>query len=214
MTTELPDLGFQYRYRPPSIGADRPPKTLLLLHGAGGDESSLWPAGEAVGPEIALLGPRGAVDDDGPRYFRRVGPGVADAEDLHARVGDLAEFIAAACEAFDLDPAAVWSFGYSNGATTTAALALDHPDVLAGGVVLAARPPFPHHGRVLDGKGFFCGHGRADDQVSLEDFEDVVELLVTAGAEVELHWYDSGHELTDQQIKEAASWLQRQMVKA
>ncbi|MEO7836630.1 MAG: hypothetical protein ABIS21_03185, partial [Acidimicrobiales bacterium] len=61
------------------------------------------------------------------------------------------------------------------------------------------------------GKSFFCGHGRADEQVSPADYEDVVELLVTAGAEIELHWYDSGHELTDEQVKDSVAWLQRRM---
>lgn len=214
MTSELADLGFEYRYRPPSGAAGGADKTVLLLHGAGGDESSLWHVGEAVGDEPALLSPRGKIDEHGPRFFRRVEPGVPDVEDLHARVAELADFVAGACEAYDLDPAGVWVFGYSNGATTAAALALDHPDVLAGGVLLAARPPFPHHGRVLDAKSLFLGHGRADEQVTVIDFEDVVEVLVTAGAEVELHWYDSGHELTDQQVKEAGAWLQRQMRKA
>ncbi|PLS75573.1 MAG: phospholipase [Actinobacteria bacterium] len=214
MTPELPDLGLEYRYRPASDGTEGAPKTVLLLHGAGGDESSLLPVGEAVGTHVALLSPRGNVEENGPRYFRRVEPGVPDVEDLHARVDELAQFVARACDAFDLDAAAVWVFGYSNGATTAAALALDHPDVLAGGVLLAARAPFRHHGRVLDGKAFFCGHGRSDDQVSVADYEDVVELLVTAGAEIELHWYDGGHELTDEQVQEATAWLQRQMQKA
>lgn len=212
MTSRHPDLGFQYRYRPPE-GEGEARSTLLLLHGAGGDENSLWPVGESFPPEVALLSPRGRVEEDGPRYFRRSAPGVPDSEDLDSRVQELAGFVAGSCAAFDLDPARLWVFGYSNGATTAAALAVRHPDVLAGGVLLASRCPFRHHGRVLEGKGFFCGHGRDDDQVSAADYEDVVELLVTAGAEIELHWYDSGHELTDEQVKESTAWLLRQMEK-
>ncbi|HVE45354.1 MAG TPA: PHB depolymerase family esterase [Acidimicrobiales bacterium] len=213
MTSAQPDLGFRYRHRPPAGGDERPRNTLLLLHGAGGDESSLWHLGEAFPPDVALLSPRGQVEEDGPRYFRRTAPAAPDAEDLEARVEELAGFVSGACTAFDLDPARVWVFGYSNGATTAAALAVRHPDVLAGGVLLASRCPFRHHGRVLEAKPFFCGHGREDEIVSTNDYEDVVELLVTAGAEIELHWYDSGHELTDEQVKESTAWLLRQMDK-
>lgn len=213
MTSQQADLGFQYRYRAPAGSDGGPPDTLLLLHGAGGDENSLWHVGEGLPPEVALLSPRGQVDDDGPRYFRRSAPAVPDAEDVEARVEELAGFVTGACTALDLDPARVWVFGYSNGATTAAALAVRHPDVLAGGVLLASRCPFRHHGRVLDGKAFFCGHGRDDALVSTADYEDVVELLVTAGAEIELHWYDSGHELTEEQVKESSAWLLRQMDK-
>lgn len=213
VTSEQVEFGFKYRYRPASGGDERPNDTLLLLHGAGGDESSLWQVGEAFPADVAILSPRGNVEEDGPRYFRRTAPTVPDAEDLEARVEELAGFVAGACAAFDLAPDRVWVFGYSNGATTAAALAVRYPDVLAGGVLLASRCPFRHHGRVLDAKPFFCGHGRADDQVRTAEYEDVVELLVTAGAEIELHWYDSGHQLTDEQVKESTAWLLRQMEK-
>jgi len=214
MTSDLPDLGFVYRYRPAmGDGSETPTRTLLLLHGAGGDETSLSAVGELVGPEVALLSPRGQEDENGPRYFRRIDPGVPREEDLQPRIDQLARFISDACDAFDLDPSLIWVFGYSNGATAATALALSHPQAVAGGVLLAARPPFRQHGRVLDGKGFFCGQGRDDEQVSSADYEDVVELLVTAGAEIELHWYEGGHELSDDRIKDTTTWLQRQMAK-
>lgn len=215
MTLELPDLGFVYRYRPPTTDEPESPKrAVLLLHGAGGDENSMWDVGERFGPEVALISPRGKEDDNGPRYFPRTEPNDPSGDEIQPRVDELSRFVSDACDAFDLDPEAIWVFGYSNGATAAAALALSHPDAVAGGVILAARPPFRHNGRVLDGKGFFCGHGRADDQVSSADYEDVVELLVTAGAEIELHWYEGGHELAEERIAEAVAWLQRQMAKA
>jgi len=214
MTSALPDLGFEYRYRSAPETTDSSPHTLLLLHGAGGDENSLWSAGETMAPGGALLSPRGKVDQNGTRFFRRTEAGGPDADDLHARVGELATFVSDACEAFSLDPSAVWVFGFSNGATMATALALDHPEALAGGIVLAGLAPFAHQGRTLDGKGFFCGHGRSDEQVSSADYEDVVELLVTAGAEVELHWFDTGHEVTQEQLAGATGWLQRQLEKA
>ncbi|HUR17762.1 MAG TPA: PHB depolymerase family esterase [Acidimicrobiales bacterium] len=213
MTPGQPDLGFDYRYRAPTGDGSGPPHTLVLLHGAGGDERSLWPVGQGFPSEVAVLSPRAKVDEDGRRFFRWAAPGVPDAEDLAARVQELATFVTDACGALDLDPALVWVFGYSNGATMAAALAIRHPDLVAGGVLLAAKCPFREYGRVLEAKPFFCGHGRADDQVSTADFEDVVELLVTAGAEIELHWYGSGHDLTDEKVKESTAWLLRQMDK-
>ena len=211
MSADLPELGFRYRYRPAPEGTDRPGHTMLLLHGAGGDEDSLWSVGERVAPGGALLSPRGKVEEDGPRFFRRASPGVIDIEDLHACAGELAAFVAEACNAFELDPGAVWVLGFSNGATAATALAVDHPETLAGGVVLAGMAPFRSHGRILDGKKFFCGHGRSDELVTTADYEDVVELLVSSGAEVELHWYDSGHEISAVEVTDVAAWLQRQL---
>lgn len=77
------DLGFIHRFRP--ARAEGQP-VLLLLHGTGGDETSLLPLGVELAPEAALLSPRGKVPENGmPRYFRRLAEGVFDLDDLRAR---------------------------------------------------------------------------------------------------------------------------------
>ncbi len=60
-------------------------------------------------------------------------------------------------------------------------------------------------------KPFFCAHGRTDPVVSVDEYEELVELLVAAGAEVELHWYDRGHEISEQEIRDARQWLSKQL---
>ena len=53
-------LGFQYEFVPGS--AER---TLLLLHGTGGNEQDLIPLGRNLDPDAALLSPRGRVVEKG-----------------------------------------------------------------------------------------------------------------------------------------------------
>lgn len=210
--TQHPDLGFTYEYRPAPTGSQEPAHTLLLLHGTGGDENSLLALAERVAPGAALLSPRGKVDEDGnARWFRRMGPGRFDVDDMVARVADLAGFVERACEAFDLDPAGVRALGFSNGATTAVALAFEHPAVLAGAVVLSGMKPFDRQGRILDGKGFLCGHGRHDNLVDAAQYEDLVELLVGAAAEVVFRWYDAGHEIPAEAERDITWWLARQL---
>ena len=58
-------------------------RTLLLLHGTGGNERDLIPLGRALDPNASLLGPRGKVLENGmPRFFRRLAEGVFDLEDF------------------------------------------------------------------------------------------------------------------------------------
>src|SRR5215212_11336997 len=96
---------YVHRYVPPQ-GDDR--RTLLLLHGTGGDENDLIQLGQMLAPDAGLLSPRGTVLENGAaRFFRRLAEGVFDIEDLHARTKDLVAFIAAAAEHYQFDPAKV-----------------------------------------------------------------------------------------------------------
>jgi len=73
------------------------PRTLLLLHGTGGNERDLIPLGHELDPTAALLSPRGKVLENGmPRFFRRLAEGVFDLEDLKFRTNELADFVKAA----------------------------------------------------------------------------------------------------------------------
>ena len=208
-----PDLGFSYRFQPAGPDVASPAPAVLLLHEGGGTEGGELPLVDLAGSATAVLRPEGKVDDGGlARYFRRLDDGAVDVEDLHRQVEALAGFVTGACEAFDLDPDAVWALGFSGAAVTAAALALDHPDTLAGGVLLSGAAPFAEsEGKRLTGKEFFCAHGRADDAVSLDQYEELVELLVAEGAEVELHWYDAGHEISPQEVADAGTWLRKRL---
>jgi len=72
-------------------------RTLLLLHGTGGNERDLIPLGREIDPGASLLSPRGKVLENGmPRFFRRLAEGVFDVEDLTKRTHELADFAIAA----------------------------------------------------------------------------------------------------------------------
>src|SRR5690242_2434898 len=117
-------------------------RTLLLLHGTGGNERDLIPLGRELDPNAALLSPRGQVLENGmPRFFRRLAEGVFDIEDLKRRAADLAAFIVAAADEYGFDRSKVVALGYSNGANIASAVMLLHPGVLAGGVLLRAMVP-------------------------------------------------------------------------
>ena len=198
-----------------------------MLHGASGDEASLLDAARRIAPGAALLSPRGSLEDEDGGYRHLPlpltdveGGDVAQDPDLptphalavHARTPELAAFVAAACEALSLDADRVWVLGFSDGATAAAALFYDHPDLLQGALVLSGREPFrPPRGRALDHKQIFCATGRKDESVTMDDYEELVEGLVTAGADVELHWYDIGHVLSDQELEDAREWLRKRL---
>jgi phospholipase/carboxylesterase len=66
------NLGFEHIVVPPA-GESADLRTLLLLHGTGGNERDLLELGAMVAPGARLLGVRGQVLESGmPRFFRRL----------------------------------------------------------------------------------------------------------------------------------------------
>ncbi|TCU06100.1 hypothetical protein EV132_13343 [Rhizobium sullae] len=83
MSTLLELEGFEYRTFCAQALGGRP---LLLLHKTGGGESELVPLAPTVAPDMTVAGIRGQVGEDGKRrFFKRVGPGLFDEEDLRDR---------------------------------------------------------------------------------------------------------------------------------
>src|SRR2546430_11130249 len=108
-------------------------RTLLLLHGTGGNERDLMPLGRELDPNAALLSPRGKILENGmPRFFRRLAEGVFDLDDLKIRTNELADFVAAAAEHYKLAADEIIAIGYSNGANIAASMLLLRPEVLRG----------------------------------------------------------------------------------
>jgi phospholipase/carboxylesterase len=198
------DLGFVHRFIP----AEDPNRTpLLLLHGTGADENDLLPLGRELAPGAALLSPRGKVIEQGmPRFFRRVGEGVFDIDDLNTRTKELAQFVAKARRAYSL--ATPIALGFSNGANIGWSLLLADPDSLAGAILLRAMLPFaPRAVPRLDGKPILLLSGDADPIISAEQRDRLAKLLEDAGADLQYEVLRGGHRLTQQDLQIAAGWL-------
>src|SRR5216110_850154 len=117
-------------------------RTLLLLHGTGGNERDLIPLGRELDPNAALLSPRGKVLENGmPRFFRRLAEGVFDLEDLKYRTNELADFVTAAGEHYGFTSDNVVAVGYSNGANIAASMLLLRPEIMHAAILLRAMVP-------------------------------------------------------------------------
>ena len=200
------DLGFVHRY---VSGEDESGPTLLLLHGTGGNEEDLVPLGETLAPGAAFLSPRGKVSEYGaPRFFRRLAEGVFDHEDLLFRTHELAEFVEAASEEYGFDASKVVAVGYSNGANVAASTILLHPGLLRAAVLFRAMVPFePDLAPDLSGMPVFLAAGRMDRMIPPDNTQRLADILLEAGADVDLRWRDTGHPLTYEDVAEAKAWL-------
>ena len=201
MTTEL---GFTHQFIPGS--SDR---TLLLLHGTGGDENQLVSLGRELDSTAALLSPRGKTLENGnARFFRRLAEGVFDLEDLKARTDQLADFVKAAAVRYEFDLEKLVAVGYSNGANIAASLIFRHPGLLRSAILFRAMVPFePDELPDLAGTRVWLAAGKQDPLIPPDNVMRLAELLSDAGAEVTARMFDADHGLTNVEVVMAQRWL-------
>ena len=184
-------------------------RTLLLLHGTGGNERDLIPLGRELDPNAALLSPRGKVLENGmPRFFRRLAEGVFDLEDLKYRTNELADFIAAAGEHYGFATDQLVAVGYSNGANIAASMLLLRPEILGAAILFRAMVPLvPDRLPELSSVRVWIGAGDQDPIIPASEAQRLVELLRRAGADVTIRFAKAGHGLTNDDVEAARHWL-------
>jgi phospholipase/carboxylesterase len=195
---------FIYRFIPGT--GDR---TLLLLHGTGGNENDLLPLGRSIDPDASLFSPRGKVLENGaPRFFRRLAEGVFDEKDVVARAHELANFVSAAAMKHGLDQNTLVAIGYSNGANIASAMMLLGLLKFRGAILFRPMVPLSHPPDIsLENCAVLICGGRFDPIATPQQVSALAELLRERNAEVEVRMQESGHELTDADMETARGWL-------
>src|SRR5260370_36948909 len=161
-------------------------RTLLLLHGTGGNERDLIPVERDLDPNASLLSPRGKVMENGmPRFFRRLDEGVFDLEDLRKRTHELADFVVSAAAHYKIDIKKVVAVGYSNGANIAASILLLRPEILSAAILFRAMVPLvPETRPNLNSACIWIGAGAHDPIIPSSNTQYILEILRSSGADV------------------------------
>jgi predicted esterase len=186
-------------------------RTLLLLHGTGGNERDLIPLGRELDPNASLLSPRGKVlENEMPRFFRRLAEGVFDLEDLKKRTHELADFVVSAAAHYKFDLKKIVAVGYSNGANIAASILLLRPEILSAAILFRAMVPLvPETRPNLNSARIWIGGGAHDPIIPASNTKELVEMLRSSGADVTIRFFQSGHQLTSDDVDLAREWLTR-----
>lgn len=191
---------------------------LLTLHGTGGNETEIASLAASLDPRASVLSPRGRVSEGGAnRWFRRLGEGVFDVDDVIVRAGELAAFITTARTFYDIADAPFVAAGFSNGANIALATALLHPSVLNRVVAFSGMYPFgerdPIDGELAVATGLVSGvellllNGAADAMAPAASVDTLERTAIAHGASVTRHTRPGGHGIDAAEVEAARAWL-------
>jgi phospholipase/carboxylesterase len=190
-------------------GADGDPRTLLMLHGTGGDEASFAELAPVLAPGAALLSVRGNVSEHGMnRFFRRRAEGVYDMADLALRTQALGAFVEAAIRHYEIERERLIGVGYSNGANILANLLFEEPALLPAAVLMHPLIPFaPADQPGLAGRRILITAGERDPIGPPAATRALLDYFERQGASAELVFHPGGHELRESELDAARSFV-------
>lgn len=187
-------------------------KTLLLLHGTGGNEHDLVPLAKNFGNDINILSLRGNVNEQGmPRFFKRLGMGIFDEKDLEFRTHEMVHFLKEIAEKEGFDITKIIALGYSNGANIAGATLLLHPDFLAGAILYRPMQPFKNiqSGKSKNYTPLFFSSGKNDPTVKVGDTNEYLKILNDNNLNVTFYEMNTGHNLTQEDIDLSVAWFKK-----
>lgn len=182
------------------------PKTLIMLHGTGGDETQLLDIANMIDPSANILGIRGRINENGMnRYFKRIAMGIYDIENYKLETINLIDKIINFSISYNFDLKQSTIIGFSNGANI--ALGIIQINPIVDNYILYS-PDFinPNDSFVnLDNINIFISSSKNDNFVDYENILKLVKILNDSLAKVKLV-ETTGHQLTEQVLIESINW--------
>jgi len=185
-------------------------RTLVMLHGTGGNEYDLIDIAKMIDPNANILSIRGNVLESGmPRFFKRIAPGVFDLDNLVDETKNLYHFLKQSEELYNIKRENIIVIGYSNGANIAGSILLheNHPFKYA----VLWRPMVPlkkNEINDLSGVNIFIIASKQDPIVKEEESKELDDMLRLRGAHTTMRWVESGHQLTMKDIELTKAWYE------
>lgn len=184
-------------------------KKLLLLHGTGGDETSLIEIARFLDDTCTILSFRGAIQEDGMnRFFKRNGLNQFDIPSLEAETDNLLKEIKAHSEKNQIDLENWTLVGYSNGANIAAHMLLERETKLRQAILFH---PMSLGVRTKDfdlsDKNIWLSKGMDDPIVSDSAFSELTTNFEERHAKISANTFNHGHQVSMEEINSAKNWL-------
>ncbi len=196
---------FIYRFYKPENASN---ELIVLLHGSGGNETSLVPMASKIWPRATLLGVRGRVmQDGGTRWYKRITPVKFDQKDVKLEANAFVTFLTRLADEKDLDLPHATFVGYSNGANLLAATMMLHPDLVKRAVLMRSMPVLDNVSVANLGKTRVLTITGQEDKLYSPFAPALSALLRAGGAKVDARMIEADHMLGDKDASAISQWV-------
>lgn len=183
-------------------------RTIIMMHGSGGDETTLAALAAAIAPDATLIGIRGRIVQDGvKRWYKRITATEFDQQDVRTEADALVTFLQGLAKENSFDLSNVTFLGYSNGANLIAALTQLHPGLIRNAVLLRAMPVLTDMPTVDLSKTRVLTISGEKDKLYFPYAPKLADRLRNCGANVEARIIKSDHGIGDEDARIVAEWL-------
>lgn len=186
------------------------PRTIFLLHGTGGGIEDFLFLDQVLRQQYNLVALQGNINEHGmARFFQRHGHGQFDQDSIREETSKLNTFIADWQQKYNISPANTFGLGYSNGANILLSLLAQYPGSIKTHILLHPMLPFRFDNLNLDLSGHraFVSSSQNDPIITPDPSREVIEALQPTGIQLQHHDYDSGHQISDQEIGDVLEYL-------
>lgn len=184
-------------------------KKLLLLHGTGGDETSLLEIAHYLDEGATVLSFRGTIQEAGMnRFFKRNRLNQFDLVSLEAESDRLIQMILSISEEKKI-PLEEWTIvGYSNGANIAAHILLERHFAIKQAILFHPMSLGVDTQQFsLSDKKLWLSISENDPIISAEAFDQLIQQLEKRQANLTITSTSAGHQLTMDEINQAKKWL-------
>jgi phospholipase/carboxylesterase len=183
-------------------------KLLIVLHGTGGDETSMIPVAEYIDEKSSVLSIRGNINENGMfRYFKRIHPGVFDVENLKIETENLKMFIDNFLDKNGFNPQNISILGYSNGANILGSLIYHYGKMFGKSILMHPMIPIKDYPIVdQQSQKILITAGDNDPLVKIDETKELGELLKSNNSDLTLKIYSYGHSVSDEELLDIKNW--------
>ena len=191
----------------------QPHPLLVLLHGFGADEKDLMTLRPYIDPAWAMVSIRAPFREGaGFRWYALESVHSWDADELNRSMEALKRWFGKLGTIFPhLSLSNTVVGGFSQGAVMALALGLFAPKPVAGGIMVFSGylPILPDHTPSYQKIPVFWGHGENDLILPYNEAKIGYEQLIKEEVPVSFHSYKAGHEVVEEELSDAVSWLKQ-----